>query len=157
MVILHTLGSIRLAETASTSWIRRTWFQLHFNTTKVTNYYVAHKYVITLLKVTVKGKAHPRTGHEGSEVYLYPFINLDAKWGQEVNATPRPLYPRKRDQLPIVQEAGWVPEPVRKSAGNLAFTDIRSRTVQPEASRYINWIFLTPLTACFSNHQISKH
>ena len=29
-----------------------------------------------------------------------------------VNATPRPLYPRERDQIPTVQEAGWAPGPV---------------------------------------------
>jgi hypothetical protein len=27
-------------------------------------------------------------------------------------ATPRPLYPQKRDTVPIVQEAGWTPGPV---------------------------------------------
>jgi hypothetical protein len=32
--------------------------------------------------------------------------------GWLVNATPRPLYPRERDPVPIVQEAGWVPGPV---------------------------------------------
>jgi len=29
-----------------------------------------------------------------------------------VNATPRPLYARERDKIPIVQEAGWAPGPV---------------------------------------------
>jgi hypothetical protein len=28
-----------------------------------------------------------------------------------VNATPRSLYPRERDRVPIVQEAGWAPGP----------------------------------------------
>jgi hypothetical protein len=27
--------------------------------------------------------------------------------GWMVNSTPRPLYPRERDPVPIVQEAGW--------------------------------------------------
>ena len=45
-----------------------------------------------------KGKVHPRTGHEGPEggieVQLYSFLNLGARWGCVVNATPRSLYPR---------------------------------------------------------------
>jgi hypothetical protein len=43
-----------------------------------------------------------------------------------VNCTPRPLYPRERDPVPIVQEAGWAPGPVWKGAKNLAPTGIRS-------------------------------
>jgi hypothetical protein len=40
------------------------------------------------------------------EVYLYSFFNLGAKWGWVVNSTPRPLSPRQRYPIPIVQEAG---------------------------------------------------
>jgi len=46
--------------------------------------------------------------------------------GWVVNTTPRPLYPRERDSVPIVQEAGWAPGPVWTGAENLAFTGIRS-------------------------------
>ena len=42
------------------------------------------------------------------------------------NVTPQPLYPRERDPVPILQEAGWAPEPVWTGAENLAFTGIRS-------------------------------
>jgi hypothetical protein len=42
----------------------------------------------------------------GTEVLLYSFFNLGARWGWVVNATPRSLYPRERDPVPIVQEAG---------------------------------------------------
>ena len=38
----------------------------------------------------------------------------------------QPLYPRKRDPVPIVQEAGWAPGPVLTDAENLAPTGIRS-------------------------------
>jgi hypothetical protein len=31
----------------------------------------------------------------GVEVKLYSFLNLGARWGWVVNATPRPLYPRE--------------------------------------------------------------
>ena len=37
-----------------------------------------------------------------------------------VNATPQPHYPRERDPIPIVQEAGWAPGPVWTGAENLA-------------------------------------
>ena len=33
---------------------------------------------------------------------LYSFFNLGAQWGWAVNATPRPLYPRERDPVPVV-------------------------------------------------------
>ena len=42
------------------------------------------------------------------------------------NATPRPLYPRGRDPVPIVQEAGWASGTVWTVAENIAPTRIRS-------------------------------
>jgi len=45
----------------------------------------------------------------GVQVYLYAFFNLGARWGWLVNDTSRPLYPRERDLVPIVQEFGWAP------------------------------------------------
>ena len=36
-----------------------------------------------------------------------------------VNATLRPLYPRERDPVPIVQEVGWASVPVWTGAQNL--------------------------------------
>jgi hypothetical protein len=53
---------------------------------------------------------------------FYSFFNLGARWGWVVNVTPRPLYPRERDPVPIVQEAGWVPRPVWADAKNIAPT-----------------------------------
>ena len=44
--------------------------------------------------------------------------------GWVVNATPRPLYPRERYRVPIVQEAGWAPGQVWTRAENLAPTGI---------------------------------
>jgi hypothetical protein len=40
--------------------------------------------------------------------------------------TPRPLYPRERDPIPTVQEAGWALGPVWTAAENLTPTGIRS-------------------------------
>jgi len=45
-------------------------------------------------------------------------------------------------RVPIVQEAGWAPEPVWKGAENLATTGIHPRTVHPVASCYIDYINL---------------
>jgi hypothetical protein len=55
--------------------------------------------------------------------------------GTVVTATPRPLYPRERDPVPIVEEAGFALRPVWMSAENLALTGIRSphRSVGSEA------------------------
>ena len=54
-----------------------------------------------------------------------------------VNATPRPLYPRDRNPVPIVQD-GWDPGPVWTGAENLAPAPkgFDPRTVQPVANRY---------------------
>jgi hypothetical protein len=49
---------------------------------------------------------------------------------------PRPLYPREIDQVPIVQEAIWAPEPVWTCVENLARPGFDPRTVHPVASRY---------------------
>jgi hypothetical protein len=38
--------------------------------------------------------------------------------------TPLLLYPRERDPVPIVEEAGWVPGPVWTGLDNLATTGI---------------------------------
>jgi hypothetical protein len=43
-----------------------------------------------------------------------------------VNATPRPLYPRERDPVPILQQAGKATGPVWTGAKNFAPHGIRS-------------------------------
>jgi len=42
-----------------------------------------------------------------------------------IYATPRPHYPRERDLVTIVQEAGWAPVSVWTGAENLAYPGIR--------------------------------
>jgi hypothetical protein len=44
------------------------------------------------------------------------------------------------DDVPIVQQAGCAREQVRKGSENLSPNGIRSRTVQPVASRYTDWV-----------------
>jgi len=53
-------------------------------------------------------------------------LHLGAGWSWAGNSTPRPLYPRERDLLHIVQDAGWTPGPVWTGVENLASTGIRS-------------------------------
>ena len=77
----------------------------------------AQEYTHTQVKVN-SSCSRPRRPRGGGEVQLYSFFNLGVRWGLVVNATPRPLYPRERDPVPIVQEARW--------AKNLAPTQIRS-------------------------------
>jgi hypothetical protein len=40
--------------------------------------------------------------------------------------TPRPLYPREGDPVPLLLEAGWAPGPVWTAAENLTPNGIRS-------------------------------
>jgi hypothetical protein len=43
-----------------------------------------------------------------------------------------------KDTVPIVQDAGWVPEPVWIDVENLAPPEFDPRTFQPVAIRYID-------------------
>jgi len=45
-------------------------------------------------------------------------------WG--ISVTHRPLFTPAKKPLPLVQEAGWAPEPVWTGAENLDPTEIRS-------------------------------
>jgi hypothetical protein len=72
----------------------------------------------------VKDKVHPTIGHEGPEgekrysSILSLTSGLDGGWW--FDTTPRQLYPRERDPVPIVLEAAWAPEQVWTGAENLA-------------------------------------
>jgi hypothetical protein len=60
------------------------------------------------LKTNTKDKDLPKQAkkaQKGVEVQLCSFFNLGARRGWVVNTTPRQLYPRERDPVPIVQEA----------------------------------------------------
>jgi hypothetical protein len=67
-----------------------------------------------------------KSQRKGRCIYLYSFFNLACRWGWVVKATPQPLYPWKRDPVPIVHEAGWAPGPVWMSAKSFALTGVRS-------------------------------
>jgi hypothetical protein len=71
-----------------------------------------------------KCKYHPVTCHEGVEVQLYSFFNFVAGWGEWL--TPRPaLYHREREQVALIEEAGWAPGPLCTDQEYLASTGIR--------------------------------
>jgi hypothetical protein len=75
-------------------------------------------------------------------------------WG--VSVKPRPLFTPRKDPVSILQEAGWVSEPVWIGAGNLASTGIRSpdrparsqslyRLRYPAHSQFCYLVYLTTL------------
>ena len=75
-----------------------------------------------------KGKVLPRTGHEGPEGEQMYSSTLPSTSALDVGgwSTPRPgRFNRRKDPVPIVQEAGWAPGPVWTGAENLASTGIR--------------------------------
>jgi hypothetical protein len=81
------------------------------------------------------GKVHPctglrfctgRTAHRGSRGIAVPFLGHGTIRGWAVCVTPRPLFTPGKDQVPIVQKAGWAPGPVWTGAENLAPNGIRS-------------------------------
>jgi hypothetical protein len=102
------------------------------------------------VKVTLVQALRLSTAHRGSRsiAILFHDHGTRRRWG--VSGTPRPLFTPGKDQLPIVQEAGWAPGPVWTGVENLAPIGIRSpdrpsrsqltgpqfdpRTVQPVAS-----------------------
>ena len=45
--------------------------------------------------------------------------------GSVVSTTLRPLYPRERDRVTIVQEGGWTTGPVWTGAEDVALTEVR--------------------------------
>ena len=80
--------------------------------------------------MNVTGKVHPLYRHWGSvqavrpigrvEVKLYSFMTTALEGGEGSASRPgRSLTPEK-EPVPIVQEAGWAPEPVWTGAENLA-------------------------------------
>jgi len=65
----------------------------------------------------------------GVAVQSFSLFNLSARWGWGggmVSTMPQPLYAWERDLVPILQEAGWAPEPEWTGVENLAATGIQS-------------------------------
>ena len=66
------------------------------------------------------------------------FLSLGTRRGCGQDHVPAAFTPGK-DPVPIVQEAGWAPEPVWIGAENLAPPRFDPRTFQPVASRYTDY------------------
>jgi len=66
------------------------------------------------------------------------FHDRGTRRGCVVSSTPRPHFTPGKDQVPIVQEAGWAPGPVW-TGGKSRRHGIRSRTIQPVVSSYTDW------------------
>ena len=47
------------------------------------------------------------SSHRGEEEVALPILKLRAGRGWMFSATLRPLYPRKRDPVGVIQKAGW--------------------------------------------------
>jgi hypothetical protein len=89
----------------------------------------------------------------GTDVQLYSFFNLGARWGWVFDTTPRP-FDHRENSVPTVQKAGWAPAPVWTKAENLAPPQgFDPRTVQSVASRYTDWAVTVHTSA---NRELSK-
>ena len=69
--------------------------------------------------------------------------------GGGVIFTPRPLFTPGKEPVPIVQEAGWVPEPVWTCAENLAPTGILfpDRPVRSQSLYRLSYLAHTDICA----------
>ena len=84
---------------------------------------------MSLVNVKVKGKVHPRTGHEGPEgeqMYSSTLPSTSALDGGEWSTPRLGRFTPGKDPVPIVQDVGWAPRPVWTGTENLAPTGIRS-------------------------------
>jgi hypothetical protein len=76
----------------------------------------------------------------GEEVQLLLILNLGTRWGEWSASRPgRAFPPRKGPPVPIVQEAGWAPEPVwtqRLEENSSASVGDRTPVVQSVVSQY---------------------
>jgi hypothetical protein len=73
------------------------------------------------------------------------FLNRCIRKGFVVSITPRSPFPPGKDPVPIVEEAGWAPEPVWIGAENLAPPGFDPRTFQPVATRYTDCAIPAPV------------
>ena len=70
--------------------------------------YLAHCiyiYIYVKVKFTLEQATKTRGGGGSRCIALYSFFNLGARWGV-FNVTPRPLYSRERDPVPIYWRLG---------------------------------------------------
>ena len=90
-----------------------------------------------------KGKGNSVTGSGGPtglvELQRNSFLTSALEGGVcDQNHAPA-AFTSGKDPVPIVQEAGWAPEPFWIGAKNLVPPGFDPRTVQPVASRYTDY------------------
>ena len=90
------------------------------------------------------------TGHRGSGGIALLFLDHGTRRGWGV--TPWPLFTSGKDPVPIVQEAGWAPEPVWTGTEISPPPDFDPLTVQAVASRYTVWAILAILLYTVEPH-----
>jgi len=110
--------------------IHRIWCSLFFFQGQILcrSHPVHHK-VKVKVKCTIVEAQRPCTGHmahRGSRGIALLFHDHDTRRGWGVSVTPRPLFTPGKDPVPILQEAGWAPEPVWTGAEILAPIGFRS-------------------------------
>jgi len=102
------------------------------------------------------------TAHRGSRGIGLLSHDHGTRRGWGVSITPRSLFTPGKDPAPIVQEAGWAPEPVWTCAENLATTGIRSSD-HPARSRslyrlsYLPHKFLKGTAFFFWSHFLPRN
>ena len=96
-----------------------------------------------------KGKAHPKTGPEGEQMYsstLHSTSALDG--GGWSTPCPGRITPQGKDPVPIVSEAGPDPRPVWMGAENLAPTGTLY------FNTFITFLYMFRALLCSSSGQI---
>ena len=95
-----------------------------------------------------KGKGKTPCRQEWSRAIAPLILSLGCRWEWVVNSTLRPLYPRERGSVPVVQAAGWTP---RAGLGGFGTPDCSARSC---SSRHVThcskpWMFYVQLHALF--------
>ena len=91
------------------------------------------------IKVKVKwSRYRPGVAHWVGRGIALLFHDRGTRRGWVVSSTPRPHFTPGKDPVPILQRLGG-PQGRSGRAESLIPTGIRSRTVQPIASRYTDW------------------
>jgi hypothetical protein len=99
--------------------------------------------------------------HGGEEVQLLLILNLGTRWESVVNVTPRPRFtPGKGPLVPIVQEAGWAPDPAwTQMLEEKSSTPVGDGTpiVQPVVRHYTAWDTATSQSRWISFYIVSTY
>jgi hypothetical protein len=113
-------------------WIVSLWFVLFF-------FACPRKCKVKCTLIQALRLCTGRTAHTGSRVIALLFHDHGTRRGWGVSVTLRPLFTPGKEPVPIVQEIGWAPGPVRTGAENLAPNGIWSPD-RPARSQSLYWL-----------------